>query len=127
MRTLLRLVMIVAVLMGTALPLVHPGVTHATGAGAIQGTLFFDANADGVRNAGEAGLAAGATIELYVLDNGSQVYLRSTTTIADGTYQFDGLEQNVYVVTEANAFIGLHAHHVQHAPSDGRNHSCYRS
>ena len=103
MRTLLRLVMIVAVLMGTALPLAHPRVTHATGAGAIQGTLFFDANGDGVRNAGETGLAAGATIELYVLDNGSQVFLRSTTTIADGTYQFDGLDQNVYVVTEANA------------------------
>jgi hypothetical protein len=94
--------MIVAVLMGTAIPLVHPRVTHATGAGAIQGTLFFDANADGIRNAGEAGLPAGATIELYVLDNGSQVFLRSTTTIADGTYQFDGLDQNVYVVTEVN-------------------------
>ena len=105
MRTLLRLVMIVAVLMGTALPLVHPRVTHATGAGAIQGTLFFDANGDGVRNAGEAGIETGAnvTIEIRDLATGGQVFLANTTTSLGGAYAISGLDANVYLVTEVNA------------------------
>ena len=105
MRTLLRLVMIVAVLMGIGLPLAHPRVTHATGAGAIQGTLFFDANADGVRNAGESGIesSANVTIEIRDLATGGQVFLASTTTSLGGTYELSGLAENVYVVTEVNA------------------------
>lgn len=97
--------MIVAVLMGTALPLVHPRVTHATGAGAIQGTLFFDANGDGVRNAGETGIETGAnvTIEIRDLATGGQVFLANTTTSLGGAYAISGLDANVYVVTEVNA------------------------
>ena len=105
MRTLLRLVMIVAVLMGIGLPLAHPRVTHATGAGAIQGTLFFDANGDGVRNLGEAGIETGAnvTIEIRDLATGGQVFLENTTTSLGGAYAMSGLDANVYVVTEVNA------------------------
>lgn len=103
MRTLLRLSMIITVILGTMAPLAHARVTDAAGAGAIQGTLFFDANGDGVRDANEIGIAAGVTIELRDMPTGGQVFLSTTTTGADGTYQFGGLDANTYLVTEVNA------------------------
>lgn len=64
----------------------------------IQGTLFEDANANGARDAGEAGLV-GVTVYLdqnrsHTLDAGEA----STTTDAAGDYAFSGLADGTYSV-----------------------------
>lgn len=55
--------------------------------GAVSGKLWSDADADGIRDAGEAPLA-GITVTLYDSD-GNMV--ATTTTAADGSYEFTGL------------------------------------
>jgi hypothetical protein len=68
----------------------------------IQGSVFVDANANGIRDTGESNLAqAGITVWLDqnhngVLDAGEV----STTTQADGTYQFTGLAPGTYTVAQ---------------------------
>jgi SdrD B-like domain len=60
------------------------GFTSAASAatGTISGTVFRDRNADGKRQAKEAG-AAGVTIEIF---DGSDNPIATATTLADGTY-----------------------------------------
>ena len=67
-------------------------------AGRVEGTLYNDVNANGVRDAGEPGLP-GWTVYLDddgngILDSGEP----STTTGADGSYVFTGLVPGVYAV-----------------------------
>jgi uncharacterized delta-60 repeat protein len=74
----------------------------ALAAGEIRGVKWHDLDADGVRDAGEAGLG-GWTIFLdqnrnRVLDAGEQ----STTTLADGSYAFSNLTPGDYYVAEAS-------------------------
>ena len=57
-------------------------------------TVWFDANNNGVQDAGEAPVA-GVTIEL--LDDTGAV-IATTTTDADGNYQFTDLEEGTYTV-----------------------------
>ena len=70
------------------------------GSGAITGTAFNDGNANGVLDAGEAGLE-GQVVYLDlnndgVLDSGD----RSTVSDAQGNYTFTGLTPGSYVVRE---------------------------
>jgi len=67
-------------------------------AGEIRGLLFNDANSNGVRDLGEAGLA-GWTV--YLDDDGNGIFDSgepSTTTAADGSYVFTGLAPATYAV-----------------------------
>jgi protocatechuate 3,4-dioxygenase beta subunit len=57
----------------------------------IFGHKYDDADGDGTHDAGEAGLE-GWTIELHYLEGGEWTLLASTTTDADGYYEFRALE-----------------------------------
>ena len=59
----------------------------------VSGTVFTDQNANGVQNAGDAGVA-GQTVELL---NGSTV-VATTATAANGTYSFTGIAPGSYTV-----------------------------
>jgi probable HAF family extracellular repeat protein/ELWxxDGT repeat protein len=70
------------------------------GSGAITGTVFNDNNANGVLDAGEAGME-GQVVYLDrnndgVLDSGDQ----STVSDAQGDYTFTGLTPGIYIVRE---------------------------
>jgi len=66
----------------------------------IHGTRFHDDDGDGVRDAGEAGVA-GATVYLDLdrddIHDESEPY---TSTLVDGTYSFTGLNPGAYVVRD---------------------------
>ena len=79
----------------TASPLSTGSLACITvGAGAIGDTIFRDWNGNGVRDAGEEGIA-GVTVELR---NGSNVVIATTTTDANGNYIFEGLAAGTYTV-----------------------------
>lgn len=59
----------------------------------ISGTVFFDANANGVRNVGDPGLEA-VTVKLYQ----NNVQVAQTTTSASGAYTFANLTAGTYAV-----------------------------
>ncbi|MEO8262055.1 MAG: SdrD B-like domain-containing protein [Pseudolysinimonas sp.] len=71
------------------------------GALALGDLVFLDRDADGVQDAGEAGLA-GVLVELSWPAQGITVY---TTTAADGTYQFPGLVAGSYVARVITATL----------------------
>ena len=58
----------------------------------ISGVAFTDANGDGLRNGGEAGVA-GRAVQLL---DGSGALVASTTTGADGAYRFAGQAPGTY-------------------------------
>ncbi|MBO1077911.1 SdrD B-like domain-containing protein [Roseomonas haemaphysalidis] len=60
----------------------------------ISGTAFVDSNGNGVQDAGDAVLA-GTTVQLL---NGSGAVVGTTTTAANGTYSFAGLQPGRYEV-----------------------------
>ena len=62
--------------------------------GSINGTIFNDANANGVLEAGEAGLA-GVIVQLQ---DGNGSLLETFTTGEDGAYAFTGLNAGSYLV-----------------------------
>jgi hypothetical protein len=62
----------------------------------LGGIKFNDANANGVRDSGEAGVA-GVTIQLF---NAQGTLLNETTTTANGSYLFTGLTAGTYRVRE---------------------------
>ena len=65
----------------------------------LGGYVFVDANANGVRNNGEAGIP-GVTIQLTGTDNtGANVSLQMSTG-SDGAYLFTGLRPGVYTISE---------------------------
>ncbi len=67
--------------------------------GAVTGTVFFDANANGSQNGGEPGIG-GVTVALTGTDARGNPVDRTTTTAADGTYSFAGVVGGTYTVTE---------------------------
>ncbi len=69
-----------------------------TAVAAITGLKFSDTNGDGVRQAGEPGLA-GVTIELWE----GTLKVGQTTSGVDGTFVFDSLDFTTYTVKELGA------------------------
>jgi uncharacterized protein (DUF2141 family) len=66
-------------------------------AGSVSGVVFYDANGDGVRYAGEDGIA-GATV-ILTLESGG---VFTTTTAGDGSYFFSGVENGSHTVEEVD-------------------------
>ncbi len=82
-----------------------PGVT-ATGYDfcenepvSLSGYVYLDLDNDGVRDAGESGIAG---VTLVLLDANGAPTTRTTTTDANGFYRFDGLAPGVYGVSEVH-------------------------
>jgi len=67
--------------------------------GSLSGSVFIDADNDGVRDAGEQGLA-NVTIRLTGTDDFGQSVARELTTTGDGTYRFDNLAPGQYKLRE---------------------------
>ncbi len=65
----------------------------------LSGTVWNDADGDGVLDAGEAGIA-GTTMTLTGTDAAGGAVTRTTTTDANGSYRFDGIANGTYTVTE---------------------------
>jgi uncharacterized repeat protein (TIGR01451 family) len=77
----------------------------------LAGSVFIDANNDGVRQGGETGIA-GVTITLSGTDDLGNTVNLTTTTAADGSYSFGNLRPGTYSVmqTQPVGFIdGLDA------------------
>jgi protocatechuate 3,4-dioxygenase beta subunit len=64
----------------------------------LSGYVYIDANNDGIKQAGEAGLA-GVTISLTGT-NDLEAVSQSAVTAADGSYQFGNLRPGTYALTE---------------------------
>jgi hypothetical protein len=69
----------------------------AAATGSISGLKFDDANGNGAQDAGESGVA-GVTINLFAASGGALV--ATTTTGADGTFSFAGVDAGSYQVSE---------------------------
>ena len=65
---------------------------YSTNSASITGTVFIDSNADGLIDGTDTGLA-GVTVTLL---NGSGTAVTTTTTAADGTYNFYNLAAGTY-------------------------------
>jgi uncharacterized repeat protein (TIGR01451 family) len=65
----------------------------------IAGTVYLDANDNGVQDAGDRVLA-GVAIALTGTDDTGAAVSANTSTAADGSWSFSGLRPGTYVVTE---------------------------
>ena len=83
----------------------NPGQTIATidfgyrGVSSIAGQVYIDTNNDGVRNNGELPIP-GTPIQLVGVDAFNNTFTLTTTTLADGSYNFTNLVPGNYTVTE---------------------------
>ena len=66
----------------------------------LAGSVFLDANDDGIFDVHEAGIAA-VTVTLTGVDDHGQPVSSSLSTNADGSYRFSNLRPGVYVIAEA--------------------------
>jgi len=73
----------------------------SNGGGTISGTVWNDANEDGVMDGDEGGIE-GVTVTLRNATDGSSEADQEATTDADGNYAFDGLMAGVYVVSKTD-------------------------
>ena len=69
------------------------------GNSSLSGFVYVDSNNDGVRDAGETGLA-GVIIQLQGTDDLDNTVVLTTTTLADGSYSFTGLRAGTYSIME---------------------------
>ncbi|MBX7233288.1 MAG: hypothetical protein K1X65_02815 [Caldilineales bacterium] len=90
------IMLIVTALGGAAMAAVPAGT------GGISGVVYFDANGNGVRDGGEAGVA-GATVTVVDVATEGGVYQQAVVTVGDGAYAFGGLDAGDYRVTETDA------------------------
>ncbi len=65
----------------------------------IKGFVYVDSNDNGIKEGTEAGIG-GVTITLTGTDASNNAVTRSTTTAADGSYEFCGLAPGTYKLTE---------------------------
>ena len=72
----------------------------------IRGSVYQDANGNGIRDPGEVGIA-GVTITLTGTDDLGSPVNRTALTDATGNYLFDGLRQGTYAVAETHPVIYL--------------------
>ncbi len=93
-RILVGILILMLVLAGTA-----AAVTAApqSGAGEISGVVFFDRNGNGMRDAGENGIA-GVVVELRDAATNGQALRRQATTDAGGVYRFTNVPAGTYMV-----------------------------
>jgi uncharacterized repeat protein (TIGR01451 family) len=75
------------------------GLVQVVGGIDVSGTVWSDANHDGVRDNGEAGIG-GVTVVLYDANNDS---CASTQSAADGSYLFSAVGDGSYEIIEAAA------------------------
>jgi large repetitive protein len=68
----------------------------------LAGGVYLDADNDGVRDAGEAGIG-GVQVTLSGTDVAGNPVTRSTVTDSAGNYRFDDLAQGTYTITEQPA------------------------
>ena len=82
--------------------------------GGVSGTVWDDADTDGIKDGGEAGIA-GVTLTLYLgtenvnhFDAASDMIYAVATTAADGTYSFSSVLPDTYYVSvdPSNAAVG---------------------
>lgn len=66
----------------------------------ISGFVYIDANNNGTRDAGEAGIA-GAMVTLTGVNDAGQSINNTLQTSADGSYQFTNWRPGTYVLTES--------------------------
>ena len=84
--------------------------------GSIRGSVFVDLDNDGVRDAGEVGIA-GATVTLTGTDAASNAVLQTTISDLDGRWTVGDLIAGTYTVTETQP--ALHADGLDHAGTAG--------
>jgi cyclophilin family peptidyl-prolyl cis-trans isomerase/uncharacterized surface anchored protein len=80
--------------------------TSTGGTGSIAGSVFADADDDGVQDTGETGIS-GVTITLTGTDDQSQAVSRTATTGTDGSYSFTGLRAGTYAIAETPPATGF--------------------
>ena len=81
--------------------------------GQIGGLKWNDLNGNGIRDAGEPGLAGW---QIHLFNNADASFHQQATTGADGTYNFTGLAPGTYTVCET-----VQASWTQTAPTSGAN------
>ena len=69
-------------------------------ASSLAGAVYLDANADGVRNNGEAGIG-GAALNLAGADLYGNVVSNTVSSAANGSFTFSSLSPGSYVLTQA--------------------------
>ncbi|MFO0802292.1 MAG: SdrD B-like domain-containing protein [Gemmataceae bacterium] len=75
------------------------GVNFGETLSGLSGAVYFDANRDGTRQAGEPGIP-GVTVTLSGTDALGNPVNQSTITDASGNYDFTGLAAGTYILTE---------------------------
>lgn len=70
----------------------------------VGAAVFADANGNGVRDAGEAGIA-GVTVTLTGTDDRGAITPKTATTLADGSVTFTGLREGTYILTEDQSTV----------------------
>jgi cyclophilin family peptidyl-prolyl cis-trans isomerase len=71
------------------------------GTGSLAGTIYFDANNNGIKDAGDTGLAGILVTMTGISDQGASLYF-TTTTNASGGYKFAGLRAGTYTISTPN-------------------------
>jgi hypothetical protein len=75
-----------------------PATPPSTGTASLSGRVLFDPNQDGI-GGDEVGIA-GVTIQLRIWTDGIYTVVGTTTTDANGFYQFTGLSAGTYEIVE---------------------------
>ena len=75
------------------------GVNFGETLGSLSGLVYFDKDASGGFNSGDVALG-GVTVTLVGTDAAGAAVSLTTTTLADGTFKFNGLVAGTYKVTE---------------------------
>lgn len=73
----------------------------AAGTGSISGVVFFDADGNGIRTAGESGLA-GVKVQAVDAKTQGRTYSSIVITGSNGAYSFEALAAGSYVVIETD-------------------------
>ena len=73
-------------------------VTTASSTGVISGWVYFDADADGVRDTGEAGVPG---VLITLTSAATPPVVKTALTNSDGSYSFTGLGAGTYKITQS--------------------------